>query len=619
MDAAIEAIESLKPGDSINYTKIAKEFGVNRITLSRRHKGIQRSRRDQYEEQRILNDQQAKDLIKYIDKLSGKGLYISHEMLRNFAKELTGKKPGNHWPGRFLKRHQIELSSAYTTAMDSNRKRADSAYKYSRYFDLLARKLDKYKVEPGNIYNMDEKGFLIGMLSKGLRIFSKRKYKQGNFKQRLQDGNREWITAIACICADGTSLSPALIYQAASGDIQDTWLQDFDPQHHKTFFASSPSGWTNDKLGYAWLTGVFDRETKDKARRQWRLLFLDGHGSHLTMKFFDYCDDNKILLATYPPHSTHSLQPLDVGIFSPLSHAYSSELEAYLHISMGLSHITKRDFFRLFFPAWVKALSSKNIISSWRTVGIHPFNPEIVLARFSREPQSRPSTSESSRSILGAEDWRKIKKLLHDVVEDVYSENTRKLSLAMHNLSTENILLKLQCEGLQIALQNEKKKRQRGKPLQFQLKASDDGGAVFYSPQKIQQARDLQLGKERAAEQLKASKEEQKVRRQQEKEAKQRLIEDRRKIRASQREIRRLEAEQKRQEKEDARISKEAAKQLQIDFQQAKKTPRKSSKASNHTDTQDTGPPSHVVVEEVPPTVNRRGREIRLPQRFRTN
>jgi hypothetical protein len=104
------------------------------------------------------------------------------------------------------------------------------------------------------------------------------------------------------------------------------------------------------------------------------------------MKFFNYYDDNKILLAIYPAHLTHSLQLLDVGIFSLLSHAYSSELEAYLHISMGLSHITKQDFFCLFFLAWIKALSSKNIISSWRMVGIHPFNPKIVLARFSREP-----------------------------------------------------------------------------------------------------------------------------------------------------------------------------------------------------------------------------------------
>jgi hypothetical protein len=465
MDAALAAIESLKPGESINYTEIAKRFGVNRLTLSRRHRGVQRSREDQYEEQRILNNQQAKDLIKYINGLSDKGLYISHEMLRNFAKELTGKKPGKHWPGRFLKKHHNELASAYTTAMDSNRKRADSAYKYARYFDLLARKMDQYKVEPENIYNMDEKGFLIGMLSKGLRIFSKKKYQEGNFKERLQDGNREWITTIACICADGTSLSPGLIYQAASGDIQDTWLQDFDPQHHKVFFSSSTSGWTNDKLGFAWLTQIFDRETKDKARRRWRLLFLDGHGSHLTMKFFDYCDKNKIILVTYPPHSTHSLQPLDVGIFSPLSKAYSDELEAFLHISLGLSHITKRDFFRLFFPAWGRALTRENIISSWKTVGIYPFDPEIILKKFSKEPESRPSTSESSRSVLNAEDWKRIEKLLRGVVTDVYNENTKKLRLTMHHLSTENILLKLRCEGLETALQNEKKKRQCGKPL----------------------------------------------------------------------------------------------------------------------------------------------------------
>ena len=51
----------------------------------------------------------------------------------------------------------------------------------------------------------------------------------------LQDGNREWITTIACICADGTSLTPVLIYQAVSGRIQDTWLQDFGPAIHKAF------------------------------------------------------------------------------------------------------------------------------------------------------------------------------------------------------------------------------------------------------------------------------------------------------------------------------------------------------------------------------------------------
>jgi hypothetical protein len=97
------------------------------------------------------------------------------------------------------------------------------------------------------------------------------------------------------------------------------------------------------------------------------------------MKFIDYCDTNRILLITYPPYSTHSLQPLDVGIFSPLSTAYSKNLEEFLHKLMGLSHITKWDFFRLFWPAWEQALLTSNILSSWRTVGIWPLNPEIVL------------------------------------------------------------------------------------------------------------------------------------------------------------------------------------------------------------------------------------------------
>ena len=37
---AIAAIKSLELGDSINYTKIAEEFGVSRSTLSRHYRGV---------------------------------------------------------------------------------------------------------------------------------------------------------------------------------------------------------------------------------------------------------------------------------------------------------------------------------------------------------------------------------------------------------------------------------------------------------------------------------------------------------------------------------------------------------------------------------------------------
>jgi hypothetical protein len=133
--------------------------------------------------------------------------------------------------------------------MDRCHKRADSAIKYTLYFELLVQKFKQYKVDPRQVYNMDEKCFLIRVLSKMKRIFNKKKYKDG-MHTLIQDGNREWITTIAYICADGTSLLPALIYEATTGNIQDTWLEGFKASKDKCFFSSLPSGWTNADLGY---------------------------------------------------------------------------------------------------------------------------------------------------------------------------------------------------------------------------------------------------------------------------------------------------------------------------------------------------------------------------------
>jgi hypothetical protein len=53
-------------------------------------------------------------------------------------------------------------------------------------------------------------------------------------------------------------------------------------------YASSPNGWTSDKLGMSWLQSLFHKETLDKAKRDWRLLILDGHSSHCTLGFLEW-------------------------------------------------------------------------------------------------------------------------------------------------------------------------------------------------------------------------------------------------------------------------------------------------------------------------------------------
>ena len=139
---------------------------------------------------------------------------------------------------------------------------------------------------------MDEKGFIIGICHAKKRVVSKEMLASGKLLGAVQDGSREFVTLLACICADGTALPPALIYQGTSGDLQDTWLEDYDASKDEAYFASSQKGWTNENLGVSWLEKVFIGTTSAKAGLHNRMLIVDGHASHVNWRFIELCDKN---------------------------------------------------------------------------------------------------------------------------------------------------------------------------------------------------------------------------------------------------------------------------------------------------------------------------------------
>ena len=110
----------------------------------------------------------------------------------------------------------------------------------------------EYDVKPSNIYNMDEKGFFVGVTTRSKRIFTKAIWASKERTAAIQDGNREWITLIACVGASGVALPPALIYQGKAG-LQSGWLNDVEVAEHEVFFANSELGWSNNDIGLAWL------------------------------------------------------------------------------------------------------------------------------------------------------------------------------------------------------------------------------------------------------------------------------------------------------------------------------------------------------------------------------
>jgi hypothetical protein len=65
-------------------------------------------------------------------------------------------------------------------------------------------------IQPEDIYNFDETGFAMGLIS-AQKVVTRAEY-YGR-RSILQPENREWVTAIETICADGYSLLPCVIFK----------------------------------------------------------------------------------------------------------------------------------------------------------------------------------------------------------------------------------------------------------------------------------------------------------------------------------------------------------------------------------------------------------------------
>jgi hypothetical protein len=66
-------------------------------------------------------------------------------------------------------------------------------------------------------------------------------------------------------------------------------------------------GWINNKMGFLWLTTLFNIETKKKAknRKFWRLLILNGYKSYINMNFLNWYYKYRILVAAFLPYLTY--------------------------------------------------------------------------------------------------------------------------------------------------------------------------------------------------------------------------------------------------------------------------------------------------------------------------
>jgi hypothetical protein len=252
---------------------------------------------------------------------------------------------------------------------------------------VIGKVLEDPVILPENVYNIDETGVMLCRLSSIKVLLSKddpRDYRGAGVKRTM-------VTAIECISANGRSSLPMIIWPATTH--RSNWTTFPTPGWH---YACSESGYTDSKISLEWLKRVFDPQTREQANQKPRVLICDGFAA---LEAQEFCFANSIMLCRLHSHTSHKLQPCDVGVFAPLKGFYRDEAERLFQ--RGTNTVGKQHFTSLYSLAREKAFTKRNITKAWAACGLFPLNPDRVL-RMTPKPPAQSTVPRTDEIKVGS-------------------------------------------------------------------------------------------------------------------------------------------------------------------------------------------------------------------------
>ncbi|XP_050499832.1 tigger transposable element-derived protein 4-like [Diabrotica virgifera virgifera] len=273
------------------------------------------------------------------------------------------KMAGKDWERGFISRHNITLRKPEATSI--NRITAFSRNEVTIFFNNLSRLMEKYAFSPNKIYNCDETG--VTTVQRPPKIYAEKGQKRVGFVTSWERGKT--TTAMCAVNATGTYIPPMFIFARQR---MASHLQRNGPPG--ALYTCSKNGWITEDIFLTWLQHfqAFVKASKEDPV----LLIMDNHSTHCTLQAYNFCRDNGIAVLTIPPHSSHSLQPLDVSFYFPLKTAFNSECSKYLTSHPG-EKITPSEIAELFNLAFSRVATPEKAIKGFKETGIFPYNPDV--------------------------------------------------------------------------------------------------------------------------------------------------------------------------------------------------------------------------------------------------
>ena len=282
------------------------------------------------------------------------------------------------WWQKFCQRHKqvthrmaVPLSIARVVASDRN--------VMNRYFDMLTDTLESNGLlhKPELIYNCDETGMPLGALNRKVvaRVGSSN-------PSCITTNSKTQVTVLACVSAAGLTLPPFVIFQRKTMNYDLT-----KGEVPGTLYGLSDKGWITQKLFLHWFHNHF--LTYIPAKKRPVLLLMDGHSSHYCPAMIRMAANEKVILFTLPPHTTHLSQPLDRSCFGPLKTSWRQVCQTYCYKNPGRV-VGIYEFSHLFAEAWYNSMTIKNITSGFKVTGVFPVDRFAIKLPEDTKPVFKP-------------------------------------------------------------------------------------------------------------------------------------------------------------------------------------------------------------------------------------
>jgi hypothetical protein len=377
------AIRDLESGVFTSQRAAAKAWAVPRTSIQRRLQGSVPHAIAHQQQQRLTPEQES-FIVDWILEEDARSLPPSHARVREMATRIL-KLGGDHeplgqrWISSFLTR-QPRVASIVGRSIEASRAEAATPDQILAFLELFHRTRIELNIRVEDIWNMDETGIALGVCTNSQVIA-----RAGKRKAYVKTpGDREWVSILETVSAAGRKLRCMVIFKGQS--LQTTWFPSrLVPDW---LYTTSKNGWTSHKIGSEWLRSIFIPETQPNGNR-WRILILDGHGSHVDIEFMLLCRQHRIWTLYLPPHASHVLQPLDLAPFSVLKSGYRAEIRALSALN-DAAPVKKERFISSYYHAREIGLSERVVRAGWRATGICPYNPSVVI--HSSQVSARPIT-----------------------------------------------------------------------------------------------------------------------------------------------------------------------------------------------------------------------------------